>query len=90
MNITEKAKDKLQVIFEIKGTEVIRFYLTGSPCCGPQLGLSFDAPKENDIVEEMDGIKVAIDEDIKHMLEGITLDDDETPYGSEFVLLGMN
>ncbi|MDY0407376.1 HesB/IscA family protein [Virgibacillus soli] len=90
MNITEKAKTKLQGIFEEKGVEGIRFYSMGAGCCGPQLGISLDAPEENDIVEEIDGIKVAVDRDVKDTVEGLTLDDDETPNGSQFVLLGMN
>lgn len=90
MNITEKAKNKLQVIFEDKGVEGIRFYSMGAGCCGPQLGISLDAPEANDIVEEIDGIKVAIDQEVEDTLEGLTLDNDETPNGSQFVLLGMD
>ncbi|MFC4022405.1 adhesin [Oceanobacillus longus] len=90
MNITEKAKLNLQTIFETKGGESIRFYSMGDGCCGPQLGISLDGPEENDIVEEVNGIKVAVDQDIKDTVEGLTLDNDETPEGSQFVLLGMN
>ena len=90
MNITEKAKIKLQTIFEEKGTEGIRFYSMGAGCCGPQLGISLDAPGENDIFEEIDGIKVAIDKNVKDAVVGLTLDNDETPNGSQFVLLGMD
>lgn len=90
MNITEKAKTKLQTIFEEKGMEGIRFYSMGAGCCGPQLGISLDVPGENDIVEEIDGIKVAIDKNVKDAVVGLTLDNDETPNGSQFVLLGMD
>ncbi|MCA1203324.1 MULTISPECIES: HesB/IscA family protein [Bacillaceae] len=90
MNITEKAKQNLQTILTEKGGEGIRFYSMGAGCCGPQLGISFDAPEENDIIEEINGIKVAIDKDVKDTLEGLTLDNDETPNGSQFVLLGMD
>ncbi|WAA09569.1 HesB/IscA family protein [Fervidibacillus albus] len=88
MNITEKAKNKLQIIMEEKGAEGIRFYSIGSGCCGPQLGISLGAPLENDIVEEINGIQVAIDQDVKDTVEGLTLDEDDT--GTQFVLLGMN
>ena len=90
MNITEKAKTKLQGIFDEKGVEVIRFYSMGAGCCGSQLGISLDAPEEDDIVEEIEGIKVAIDKNVKDTVEGLTLDNDETPNGSQFVLLGMD
>lgn len=90
MNITEKAKSRLQVIFEEKGVEGIRFYSMGSGCCGPQLGISIDNPAENDIIEEVNGIKVAIDKEVKDALDGLTLDNDETSDGSQFVLLGTD
>lgn len=90
MNITEKAKTKLQSIFAENGVDGIRFYSMGAGCCGPQLGISLGSPEENDMLEQVDGIKVAIDKDVKDTVEGLTLDEDETPNGPQFVLLGMD
>ncbi|HLR42811.1 MAG TPA: adhesin, partial [Pseudogracilibacillus sp.] len=59
-------------------------------CCGPQVGLSLDEPKDTDTIQEINGVKVALDQDIKDSVEELTLDNDETPSGSRFVLLGMD
>lgn len=90
MNITDGAKQKLDVIFQEKGTNGIRFYSNGSGCCGPQLGLSLDEPKDTDIIQEINGVKVALDRGIKDSVTDLTLDNNETPDGSRFVLLGMD
>jgi len=90
MNITDGAKQKLEAIFQEKGVNGIRFYSNGSGCCGPQVGLSLDEPKDTDIVQEINGVRVALDRDIKNSVEQLTLDNDETPNGSRFVLLGMD
>ncbi|WP_112180246.1 MULTISPECIES: adhesin [Paraliobacillus] len=90
MIITEKAKTKLQNIFTEKGVDSIRFYAMEAGCCGPQLGISLDPVQATDTIEEIDGIKVAIDQDVKDAVAGLTLDDEETADGTQFVLLGMD
>lgn len=90
VNITDGAKQKLNVIFQEKGAKGIRFYATGSGCCGPQVGLSLDDPRNTDIIQNVNGIKVAIDQEIKDSVGELTLDNDETSEGDRFVLLGMN
>lgn len=61
-----------------------------SGCCGPQIGISIDAPVPTDTIKEINGIKVAIDQEIKDAVEGLTLDDEETADGTQFVLVGMD
>ncbi|SDM82134.1 HesB/IscA family protein [Sediminibacillus halophilus] len=90
MNITEKANKKINELLEQKNAEGIRFYSMGAGCCGPQLGISLDAPGENDIIEEIDGIQVAIDKEVKDTVAELTLDNEETLEGSHFTLLGMD
>ncbi|MBY7141779.1 adhesin [Virgibacillus sp. NKC19-3] len=88
MNITNGAKQKLVSIFKEKGGNGIRFYSNGSGCCGPQIGLSLEAPKDTDMVQEINGVRVALDQDIKDSVENLTLDSDEND--ARFVLLGMD
>jgi len=90
MNISDGAKQKLEEIFQEQGVNGIRFYSNGAGCCGPQLGLSLNEPEDADLVQEINGVKVALDQDIKDSVENLTLDNDETPDGSRFVLLGMD
>lgn len=90
MNISDGAKQQLEKIFKEKGVNGIRFYSNGAGCCGPQIGLSLDEPKDTDDVQEINGVRVAFDRDVKESVETVTLDNDETPNGSRFVLLGMD
>ncbi|WP_027953780.1 MULTISPECIES: adhesin [Halobacillus] len=90
MKITENAKSTLQGMIEENGAEGVRFYSMGDGCCGPQLGISLDGPEENDVVNDMDGLKVSIDQDVKDTVDGLTLDQEDTPEGAQFVLLGMD
>ncbi|UZJ80560.1 adhesin [Fictibacillus sp. KU28468] len=68
-----------------QGAKNIRFYFAGSGCCGPQVGLSIDEPAENDMVQEINEISVAIDANVKEMTDSLTLDHQE----GGFVLVGM-
>jgi Fe-S cluster assembly iron-binding protein IscA len=90
MVITDQAKLALQDILKENGKEGIRLYSAGEGCCGPQLGLSLEDPQTTDRVEKMNGIQVAIDEQVSSIIEGITLDGEETGEGIHFVLLGLN
>jgi Fe-S cluster assembly iron-binding protein IscA len=89
MNITNKAKQMLENVFKDNGAEGIRFYFKGAGCCGSQIGLSLDASEESDVIKTINGIRVAIDERVVSMTEGLTLDHQEGPEGARFVLLGM-
>jgi len=90
VNISDGAKQKLEEIFKEKGVNGVRIYSNGAGCCGPQVGLSLDEPKDTDMIQEINGVRVALDQDIKDSVEELTLDNDETPDGSRFVLLGMD
>ena len=90
MKITEAAKQVLENAFQHNGADGVRFYFEGAGCCGPQIGLSLDAPEEKDVVQTINGIRVAIDEKVLSMTEGVTLDHQEGPEGAGFVLLGVD
>ncbi|MBT2601118.1 MULTISPECIES: adhesin [unclassified Oceanobacillus] len=90
MNITNEAKLKLEAIFQEQGAKGIRFYSNGAGCCGPQVGLSLEEPQDTDIIQEINGVRVALDQELEGSVKELTLDNDETPEGSQFVLLGMN
>ena len=44
MMITDEAKNYIQSILEEQQTENLRLYAVAG-CCGPQIGLSLDAPE---------------------------------------------
>lgn len=74
MIITDTAKEMLTNAMEENNSKGIRFYFVGQGCCGPQLGLSLDAPEEQDVVKEVNGVQVAIDQRVLSMTEEVTLD----------------
>ncbi|MBT2255948.1 adhesin [Priestia megaterium] len=90
MNITDGAKKMLKDVFAEQGAKSIRFYSEGAGCCGPQVGLSLDEPTENDTVQEINGIQVAIENTVLSTTQGLTLDVQEGPQGAGFVLVGMD
>ncbi|UOR13160.1 iron-sulfur cluster assembly accessory protein [Halobacillus amylolyticus] len=86
MKITEEAKQTLTKLIGERGAEGIRVHSAGAGCCGPQIGLSLDHPEETDRVEEVNGVRVAIDQQVMSTVDEVTLDKD----GEQFVLLGLD
>jgi len=74
MIITDTAKEMLTTAMAEKNAAGIRFYFVGQGCCGPQLGLSLDVPEEQDVIKEVNGVQVAIDQRVLTMAEEVTID----------------
>ncbi|MBB6449782.1 Fe-S cluster assembly iron-binding protein IscA [Geomicrobium halophilum] len=74
MTITETAKEVLVSTMNENQAEGIRFYFAGQGCCGPQLGVSMDTPEQEDTIQEVNGISVAMDQRVASMAEGVSLD----------------
>ena len=74
MIITDIAKEMLINTMKENNAEGIRFYFVGQGCCGPQLGLSLDVPEEHDVIKEVNGVQVAIDQRVLSMAEEVTID----------------
>ncbi|WP_428909978.1 iron-sulfur cluster biosynthesis family protein [Niallia sp. Krafla_26] len=88
MKITDSAKQLLENFLQEKGAEGIRLTATEG-CCGPQFAITLDAPQENDQVETINGIKVAIDSQVTGT-EELTLDKEESQNGEGLVLIGAS
>ncbi|WP_170145391.1 hypothetical protein [Ammoniphilus oxalaticus] len=50
--------------------------------------MSLDEPQQNDIVEEINGIRVAFDTRVHSHLKQSALDFQKTPYGEGIVIVG--
>ncbi|ANU11004.1 putative iron binding protein from the HesB_IscA_SufA family [Planococcus antarcticus DSM 14505] len=74
MNITQPAKEMLLESMKENKAQGIRFYFAGQGCCGPQFGLSMDAPEKSDVIKEVNGIQVALDERVSTMVDEVSLD----------------
>ena len=88
MQITDSAKTFIQEIMKQHDLKGIRLFMAGVGWSGPKMGLALEEPSENDVVETINGIQVAIEKDILANSEAITLDYQETASGSGLVMLG--
>lgn len=86
MKITDGAKQLLEKVLSENGADGIRLYSVAG-CCGPQFALSLDAPQDSDTINIINGIKVAIDQNISET-EELTLDKDESQDGAGLVIIG--
>ncbi|MBT2581605.1 adhesin [Planococcus sp. ISL-109] len=87
MMITEEAKSYIQSILEEKQTENLRLYAVAG-CCGPQIGLSLDAPEQTDELVDVNGIRIAIAPDAKQLADTLTLDFDTQGEQGGLVMVG--
>ncbi|MDG5472774.1 adhesin [Jeotgalibacillus sp. ET6] len=89
MIITDTAREAFQQLFQQHEAENVRVYFAGQGCGAPQLGLALDAPEENDIIQNVNSISVAIDPQVLILAENITLDVQDTPEGRGIVMTGL-
>lgn len=90
MQITDAGKTYIDILLKEHNSEGIRVVFAGAGCCGPKLGLSLNEPHDDDIVQVINGIRVAIENRAVPYVKGISLDYQETSSGSGLVLSGSN
>lgn len=88
MIITDEAKQFIQSILEEQKAEGLRIYAVEGACCGPQIGLSLDAPEATDVVADINGIRMAISPQAKEATDNITLDMDTQDGKAGLVMVG--
>ena len=87
MMITNEAKEYIQSILEEQKSEGLRIHAVAG-CCGPQIGLSLDAPEATDEITDINGIRMAIAPDAKDAAESLTLDFETEGEQSGLVMIG--
>lgn len=89
MKITDQAKDYIQQAMQENNVSTLRFYgIQG--CCGVNLGVSLQEAEENDVIEQVNGVQVAIQPDVKDQLDGVTLEVEEDNGDIGLVLNGYH
>ncbi|MBN8252348.1 Fe-S cluster assembly protein HesB [Priestia flexa] len=88
MIITNEAKALIEEILSEQEIEGIRLYFKGISCEIPNIGLSFEEAQENDELQVINGISVAIQEAILPYTKELLLDVHLTPYGPGLALVG--
>ncbi|TDL33050.1 adhesin [Jeotgalibacillus sp. S-D1] len=89
MIITDVARDAFRDLFDQHDANNVRVFFAGQGCGAPQLGLALDSPEENDVMQTVNTISVAIDPQILILAENITLDVQDTPQGRGIVMMGL-
>lgn len=74
INITSGAVEELNKTLETQAGKMPRVYLGGFGWSGPNLGLSLDEEKENDIQVESGGITFLVDEDMTEFIKEVYVD----------------
>jgi iron-sulfur cluster insertion protein len=92
INITESAQAKiLDIIAEENNPNLrLRVFVQGGGCQGLTYGFTLDDQQaEDDWDFEVNGVHVLVDAMSGGYLQGATVDYKEDPYGSNFVITGM-
>ena len=77
INLTPKALEMVKQMHTKEGLgaeQGLRVSVVGGGCSGFQYSLSFDIHKEGDTVQEIDGVKILVDEISLPYIAGTTLD----------------
>ena len=87
VKITELAAQKVKEVLKAQNKEkaLLRLYLVGVGCGGPNFGMTLDESKtEDDILDEEYGVSIIIDKKLSTYLEGATIDYVESANGGGF------
>lgn len=76
IKVSNKAKEMIQKTIDEKNiTEPnIRIYISGIGWGGPTFGIALDEQKDNDFLEEKDGIKYLVEEELIQKYGGFEID----------------
>lgn len=87
VNITELAAQKVKEVLKAQNKEdaLLRLYLAGMGCGGPNFGMTLEESKsEDDILDEEFGVSMVIDKKLSTYLEGAVIDYIESDNGGGF------
>ena len=87
VKITELAAQKVKEVLKTQNKEnaLLRLYLAGIGCGGPNFGMALDESKtEDDILDEEYGVSIIIDKKLSTHLEGAIVDYVESNNGGGF------
>lgn len=89
MKISSEGKAYLNEVLEGSEIKTIRFY--GIPgCCGISLGVDIESAEEDDIIQTIEGIQIAIDPIVEPQLKDITIHAEEEGGQIGLVLQGYS
>ncbi len=93
VTFTQPAADAVRVVIEQKNLQgyALRLFVSGGGCSGYQYGLAMDSNiRPDDVVTDVDGIKLLVDEVSIKYLQGATVDYIEGETNSGFKIINPN
>jgi iron-sulfur cluster assembly accessory protein len=92
VTVTQKAAEQLKpILVNDNANSLIRIYLAGYGCSGPQYAPALDKEKkEDDISITSNGVNIVYSKEFEDELKYYELDYVETPYGSGFIVKNPN
>lgn len=92
IHVTDPAFRQLQVIVSEQEDpgKGLRIFVENGGCAGLQYGMGLDHAKEGDEIVERDGVKVIIDAESAHFLNGSTIDYSDDLAGAGFRINNPN
>ncbi|WP_406656125.1 iron-sulfur cluster assembly accessory protein [Methanolobus sp. ZRKC2] len=90
VEVSEKAAAELKslLVEQEKEDHSLRIFIAGMSCCGVQYGMSLEneISEEEDVVEEIDGLKIVMNKNDVEGLSSATIDYVDGPQGKGFII----
>jgi iron-sulfur cluster assembly protein len=92
VTLTPKAAHKVKDLLAAKRRDdlALRIYVAPGGCRGFSYGMAWDAPADDDLVMEQDGVRVLVDPESAPYLDGAEVDFNEALMGGGFVIQNPN
>ncbi|EHQ87432.1 HesB/IscA family protein [Desulfosporosinus youngiae] len=87
VKITELAAQKVKEVLKAQNKEnaLLRLYLVGMGCGGPNFGMTLDESKtEDDVLDQEHGVSIVVETKLSMYLEGAVIDYIESDNGGGF------
>ena len=92
LNLTPAAAEKVQELLDQEGDPSLglRIFVAGGGCSGMQYGMTLDEAQDGDVVVELQGIRVLVDEMSAGYIQGSDVDYVDSLMGAGFTVNNPN
>lgn len=92
MNLTPAAAEKVRELLDQEGDPALglRIFVAGGGCSGMQYGMTLDETQDGDVVVELQGIRVLVDEMSAGYIQGSEVDYVDSLMGAGFTVNNPN
>jgi iron-sulfur cluster assembly accessory protein len=92
VNLTPSAAEKVQELLDQEGDPSLglRIFVAGGGCSGMQYGMTLDEVQDGDVVVELQGIRVLVDEMSAGYIQGSDVDYVDSLMGAGFTVNNPN